>query len=121
MAMDRINGSPLLRQSVLDSNRQSDRVGKDGQPADVLADLAPAASKPVSGDTAEISATAHRLMELRQAVDRGRVALSGLPDIREDKVAAARERLKSDYYQSRAVRDQVAEGVASVLQGLEEL
>jgi len=121
MAMDKINGSPLLRQGVLDNSRQSDRVGKDGKPVDVLSEIAPAANKPAGGDTAEISDTAHRLMELRQAVDSGRVALDALPEVRPEKLEIARMRIKSGFYNSADVRERVATGVANVIKGIEEL
>ena len=111
MAMDKITGSPLLRQGILDNSRQNERVSKDGKPADVIAEIAPANSNAAAGDRAEISETGKRLVELRQTVEVGRVALAALPEIREDKVAAARERLESGYYDNDAVRYTQKDGV----------
>ncbi len=120
MAMDKINGSPLLRQGALDNSRQNERVDADKSAA-AQAGVAPAVNDPARGDTAEISATAHRLMELRQAVEVGRDAMTALPEIREDKVAAARARLEAGHYDSQAVRDKVADGIAGVIRGMESL
>lgn len=119
MAMDKINGSPLPRQGLLERFRgtgKSTNLPVDGGVA--------AADKPKSGaagDRAEISDAARRLVDLRQAVDTGRAALALLPDPRPEKVAAARERLATGFYQSAEVRQTVAGRVAGVLEGLDQL
>ena len=66
-----------------------------------------AASQPTD-DKAEISTRARELVDLRAAVDAGRTAMGEEPDLRAGKVAQARERLASGFYQSSEVRDQVA-------------
>ncbi len=121
MAMDKINGSHLLPQGILDGSRQSERTSKDGRPDSVRTDTAPAAGRSGAGDTAEISPTAHLLMDLRHAVESGRRAMTALPDIRQDKVELARERLESGFYDSETVRETVAAGVESAILGLENL
>jgi hypothetical protein len=123
MAMDKINGSPLPRPGFLDNARPSDRtVGSTATEAkaaqDALGTGVPAAS---SGDTAQISDRAHRLMELRLAVDTGRAALDVLPEVRQDKVAQARERLQSGFYDSREVREAAADGIDRVIRGIDSL
>ncbi|MCB1183254.1 hypothetical protein KDM41_07460 [bacterium] len=117
MAMDKVNGSPLLRQGLLEQSRQQEKV--DGQKrarqqsgADV-----PVETPPRGGDTAEISAAALRMMDLRLAVDAGREALGQLEEIRADKVALARERLHNGYYRTDEVRERVAEGLAGLFGG----
>ena len=121
MAMDKINGSPLPQQGILGNTRQNERVG-NGSRNDGGVTGAPApASQPLGGDTAQISDSAHRLMELRLAVDTGRAALELLPEIREEKVAQARERLNSGFYESAAVRDKVAGDIGGVIASMDNL
>lgn len=120
MAMERINGSPLPRQNMLDGSRQNERVGQDAR-KDLLADVAPSGGNALTGDKAEISDAAHRLMELRLAVDRGREAMAALPDTRQEKLSEVRERLHAGFYKSPEVRSVVADGVMNVLRGLEDL
>ena len=121
MGMDKINGSPLLQQGILDSSRQKDKVdAKRVKDAD-LAETPATGPAPTFGDTADISATAHRLMALRQAVDVGRMAMTILPEVRADKVAQARERLASGFYDSSAVQKKIADGLLDVFTSLEKL
>jgi hypothetical protein len=118
MAMERINGTPLFRQGILERFRGSDtRPGTPGQDAGASAGGAPAGG----ADKADISDAARRLVDLRRAVDTGRAALASLPDVRPEKVAAARERLATGFYQTAAVRESVADSVAGVVQGLDTL
>lgn len=118
MAMDKINGSPQLRQSLLDRFRGADRGG--AQPGSGEAPGLPAAA-PAPADKAEISDAARRLVDLRAAVDAGRAALAQLPDVRPEKVAAARERLATGFYHSAEVRQTVAGRLGGVLESLDKL
>lgn len=118
MAMERINGSPLLRQGILERFRSSE--SRTGTPSPDAG--ASAGGTPTGGaDKADISDAARRLVDLRRAVDTGRAALASLPDVRPEKVAAARERLATGFYQTEAVRESVAGSVAGVVQGLDAL
>lgn len=118
MAMERINSAPLYRQGLLERFR-----GSDARPGNAGQEPAASAGSSAGGaaDKAEISDGARRLVDLRRAVDAGRAALSTLPDVRPEKVAAARERLASGFYQSAAVRETVADRVAGVVEGLDAL
>jgi hypothetical protein len=118
MAMDKINGSPLLRQSILDRFRGTERSGSGA------AASGGAAADGIAGattDKAEISDAAHRLVDLKQAVDVGRRAVAALPDPRPEMVAAARERLATGFYHSVEVRQTVADRVAGVINSLDNL
>ncbi len=118
MAMDKINGSPLLRQGILDRFRGAERgAGQAGTNPGAVTDP----STGPTADKADISDAARRLIDLRQAVDAGRRALAELPDVRPEKVAAARERLATGFYNSVEVRDAVAERVAGVIAGIDGL
>ncbi|MEZ4388774.1 MAG: flagellar biosynthesis anti-sigma factor FlgM [Candidatus Krumholzibacteriia bacterium] len=77
-------------------------------------DLSSHAGPPAGEDKAEISTRARDLLNLRAAVERGRAALVEAPEVRTGKVAQARERLASGFYNSAEVRDQVAGKLASM-------
>ena len=116
MALDKINGSPLLRQGLLDRFRGAERGGSQaGGPDATATGPNPAAT----ADKAEISEAARKLVDLRQAVDAGRAALAQLPDVRPEKVAAARERLATGFYNSVEVRQSVADRVSGVISSLD--
>lgn len=118
MAMDKINGSPLLRQGILDRFRGAERgAGQAGTNPGGATDPSTAPT----ADKADISDAARRLIDLRQAVDTGRRALAELPDVRPEKVAAARERLATGFYNAVEVRDAVAERLAGVVAGIDNL
>lgn len=118
MAMDKINGSPLLRQGLLDRFRGAER----GQAQPGATETPAQGTNPaVTADKADISDAARKLVDLRQAVDAGRAALAQLPDVRPEKVAAARERLATGFYHSVEVRQAVAERVGGVINSLDNL
>jgi hypothetical protein len=73
------------------------------------------------GDRAEISPGARELVDLRAAVDAGLAALDEVPDVRADRVAAARERVASGYYQSAEVQLKTAGRLKGVLENLDAL
>ncbi|MBM4132013.1 hypothetical protein FJ250_13465 [bacterium] len=118
MAMDKINGAPLLRQGLLDRFRNADRSGAQPGAADPAGQPAVA---PTAADKAEISDAARRLVDLKAAVDVGRAALAELPDVRPEKVAAARERLATGFYHSAEVRQTVAGRLGGILENLGKL
>jgi hypothetical protein len=60
-------------------------------------------------------------VDLRRAVDAGRIALAALPDVREDRVDLARERLRTGYYDTPLVREKVAAAVERIIRGMERL
>ncbi len=123
MAMDKIQGSALLRQSALESFRKT-RDADNQEPSKDITDPAGDPNTQAlkkSGDQAIISPAGKQLVDLRQAVDTGRAALAALPDVRHDKVSAARERLANGFYHSAAVRDKVASRLASVLAAVGQL
>ncbi len=70
---------------------------------------------------AEISDTAQKLVDLRAAVDTGRAALEALPDVREEKLAQARQRLQDGHYQSPEVQKKMSGILQGVLSKLDEL
>lgn len=121
MAMDKINGSPLTRAGGLDPFAGTGRSEKDSKAESQPGTAAGPARNFKPADTMEISDAAHRLVDLRAAVDTGRQALEALPDVRTEKVEEARKRLHQGFYNSQAVRDEVAAKLGSVIQKMEEL
>jgi len=121
MVMDRINGFSILSKGLLDRFQGTGRT--DSQDPEHSADVsAPGhGRRAVPADTADISAKAHRLIALRHAVDSGRQALEGLPEVRRDRVAQVRERLNQGFYNSVEVRSRVAERLDDLNRKLEDL
>lgn len=119
MSMDKINGSPLMRPGLLDRFKvdKKENEGADKPSTSNSADSPTTAP----ADRAEISDTAHQLMDLRAAVDVGRVSLEGVPDVRQDRVAEAKKRLEQGYYNSQVVKDEVAGTLAKVLGKMDEI
>ena len=121
MAMDRINGSPLHRLGNVDKLLGNTQDAK-GKKAEESAESGPnLAVQPNPADTLEISEAAHRMVDLRRAVDTGREAIENMPEVREDKIALAKKRLEQGYYQSAQVRDEIAQKLGSVFSTLDEL
>lgn len=121
MAMDKINGSPLIRPGGLDQFLGTARSEKDGKAGVAGAGGSQPAREAKPADTMEISDAAHRLVDLRQAVDTGRDAIQALPEVRQEKVEEARKRLEQGFYHSQAVLDKVAERLGSVFSSMDEL
>lgn len=118
MAMEKINGSPLLHQGLLDRFRGAERGGTG---PDTNSGATAEGTTGATADKAVISEAARRLVDLKQAVDVGRNAMAALPDVRPEKVAAARERMATGFYHSVEVRQAVAERVAGVIQTIDAL
>ena len=121
MGMDKINGSSLNGTSGLDKFLGTARNAADKKAEANAAEGQASAPKAKPADTMEISDAAHRLVDLRQAVETGRTAIEALPDIRQDRVEEARKRLHQGYYNSPEVRDKIAEQLGSVFQKMDEL
>jgi hypothetical protein len=120
MSMDKINGSPLMRPGLLDRFKVDN---KDKEESEKSPGINPGNSTSASApaDRAEISDTAHQLMDLRAAVDVGRSSLEGIPDVREDKISQVKERLEQGYYNSQVVQDELAGTLAKVIGKMDEI
>lgn len=117
MAMDKINGSPMPRSGMLDRLK----VGNQGSGGESKTQSASKSDSPTGlpGDRAEISDTAHQLMDLRATMEVGRAALASTPDVREERVAEAKKRLEQGFYNSTVVQDKVAAALQKIFSGLE--
>jgi hypothetical protein len=114
---------PKIDQTSFLPPRQAEAYakGRVPHPSTAATEGSPITPQPPRGDRAEISSGARDLVHLRAAVDAGRAAIAEEPDSRPDRVAAARERVASGYYQSEAVRLKTAERLQGVLNTLESL
>lgn len=70
---------------------------------------------PSTGDQAEISSAAHKMVDLRHILEAARREIEHAPDVRADRVAMAKQRIASGFYQSATVRDQVASRLDHVI------
>ena len=119
MSMDKINGSPLMRPGLLDRFKVGNKEKNGTETTSAINSDERSGAKP--SDRAEISDTAHKLMDLRAAVDAGRASLENIPDVREDRVAEAKKRLEQGYYNSQVVQDKLAGTLVKVLGKIDEL
>lgn len=121
MAMDKVNGSPAMRPGLIDQFQRT-KPGQEAPDPGVIATDSPLAGKPAApGDKAEISQAAHRMAELREAVDIGRTALKALPEVRQDRIDEVKDRLDKGYYQSVEVIETVAERLSPVIDAMDGL
>lgn len=119
MAMDRIQGRPPIHQGALENFRRTDRKDQgEGNEATAGAP-GPGKGKAAGGDQLEISPAGQQLVDLKEAVETGKSALAALPDVREERVAEARQRLAQGSYHSSAVREKVAEKLVGVFGAME--
>ena len=121
MAMDKINGSPLIRPGGVDKFLGTARSEKDQNAELEKTENGNGPPKAKPADTMEISDAAHQMVDLRRAVDTGRTAIEALPETREDKVAEAKKRIHQGFYNSTEVRDKIADHLGSVLSKMDEL
>lgn len=121
MGMNKINNASLMQSQMLEKfqgTSRSDKAEKDGQ---TQANEATNAKNAAPADKADISDRARQLMDLRQAVDTGRMAMEALPDVRSEKMAEVRARMEKGYYNSTEVLDEVAEKIGKVIGNMDEL
>jgi anti-sigma28 factor (negative regulator of flagellin synthesis) len=122
MAMDRINDQNLIRQGLVDKYKGTQRskdAGKGGQGQEAAQNNPTRSVKPA--DSVQISEAARKMVDLREAVDTGRTAMENLPEIREDKVAQARQRLEQGFYNSTEVKQEVAGKLSQVIDEMDQL
>ncbi len=119
MAMDRIQGRPQIHQGALESFRRTDRKGAEEGAETTAGVPAQGTGKAAGGDQLEISPAGQQLVDLKEAVETGKSALAALPEVREERVAAARQRLAQGFYHSSAVREKVAEKLVGVFGAME--
>ena len=121
MVMEKINGFSNLGKGLLERFQGSGRADSSESEHPANVNVSGKNRRISPSDTADISAKARRLIALRLVVDSGRQALDALPEVRQDRVKQARERLNRGYYNSLEVRARVAERLDNVARKLEDL
>jgi flagellar biosynthesis anti-sigma factor FlgM len=67
---------------------------------------------PVTGDRTEFSSNAQRLSETKAQVQTISAQLAGQPDVRPEKIAEAKQRIKDGYYDKPEFIDKLADKLA---------
>jgi len=112
MPLNKVQNGALTQSHLVDpyGAAQQQKADHAASPKDTGSQAPP----PPTTDQAEISPDAHKLVDLKLAVDVGRAALDAAPEPRADRLAEVRERLTSGFYQSAEVRDQVAGRISAM-------
>jgi len=120
MTLNRIANSNLVSQAGVERFKEAVQRDQADQKNDSLK-KAPGAARPDLQDRAEISETARRLMDIRQTMESGLDAMEALPEVRDNKVAEARQRLAKGFYHSVQVTNEVAEKLNRTFDAIDEL
>ena len=120
MTLNRIDHSNLISQAGVERFKEAARRHQTNPQGDGRSTTSEAV-RPELQDRAEISETARRLMEIRQTGDWGRDAMEALPDVRDNKLAEARERLAKGYYNSVEVTNDMAAKLKKTFSAMDEL
>jgi flagellar biosynthesis anti-sigma factor FlgM len=98
MKIDRVDDHQLLHKLHGDQNTQQQSSSIKGNAAGHT-------------DKVTLSAEGRLLLELRDRVATLKQDLAALPDVRQDKVELARQRLASGYYDRAEVQERIAESL----------
>ena len=74
-----------------------------------------------AGEKLEISSSARKVADMRSLVEAGRTRIEAEPEVRADRVAAAKRRLEAGVYTTVEARQRTAEQLSPVLQDLSRL
>jgi hypothetical protein len=121
MTLNRIDPNSLVSQTGLERFQEAQRRDGSDQKKDNALTPPAGGGRVEQQDRAEISDTARRLMEIRQTVESGRDAMAVLPEVRDSKLAEARERLAKGYYHSAEVTNDVAEKLNKTFDAIDGL
>lgn len=117
MATNKIDRSLNLQSNMLQNFQQASRAETrdGGETARAAASGSTAADALRSGEKLEISESARKLSRMGQLLDAGKQALAAEPDIRQDRVAEARQKISEGAYDEPAAKRQLAENLAATL------
>jgi anti-sigma28 factor (negative regulator of flagellin synthesis) len=114
MSIDRISNGALSQPRDVEHYQQLQKKQSAGNPAQEPVNTA--GNKAAAGaDQAAISDRAHQQLALSSLLEEGRMAAEQSPDVRSFKIAEVRQRLAEGFYQSAAVRDEVAGRLGKIL------
>ncbi len=120
MAMNKIDGAGFIQPNILDKFLKSN-ASHEEKPDRLASSGGQATAGKQGGDRVEISEHARKLDDLRHTLEASRKAYSLLPDVRQERLAQARARLESGFYDSAEVRDEVAARLGAVFKQLESI
>ena len=119
MTMNKINSPQLVQPHYLDKFTKSD--GHSTAASNEQAQPTAPGHIARGRENLQISEQAHKLVQMKQTLESGRAALARVDDLREDRVAEARQRLSSGYYDSSEVRSRVAVRLDQVFEAMDAL
>ncbi len=103
----------LLR-SGTDRSQESQKLGSSSASVADDARARPEAAAG-SGEKLQISQKARELLRMSELMTHARNKLDSEPDVRADKVQEVKQRLKAGVYETRAIRDELAHRLSSIL------
>lgn len=120
MGANKIERQLISDPRVLARFQQTQRADSEAEARKTEEVKAGEARRP-SGEKLEISASAHKVAEMRSLVEAGRCRLEAEPEVRADRVAEARRRLDAGVYATTEARQRTAEQLSPVLRDLSRL
>ncbi len=117
MAMRNVDNAASLRLSLLQRFAKTGTTRQEAGGVEGRRGGKPAGA----GDQLALSEAARRMDSLEQALAAGRRALADVPDVRADRIEAARARLQAGEYKSDAVKRDVAARLGAVIKRLDSL
>ena len=109
-----------LQRSGTDRSQESQKLGSSSASRpDESRNLNDAAGG--EGEKLQISRKARELLRMSELMSTARNKLENEPDVRADKVQEVKQRLKAGVYETRAVRDELAHRLSSILGDLPSL
>jgi len=122
MAMRNVEQTGGLKPQQLQQYLKPAVTAAKGRPGQTSSkEAAAAGANAPAGDRLELSDRSRRLETLQETLAAGRRALAAEPDVREERVAAAKANLAAGVYEREQVRQTVAARLGSVLRKLEDL
>ena len=119
MAMNKINAPQLVQPHYLDKFAKSD--GRNTAASNQHSSPAAPGQTARGSEQVQISEQAHKLAQMERTLESGRAALARVDDLREDRIAEARQRLSSGYYDSLEVRSRIAGRLDQVFEAMDAL
>jgi hypothetical protein len=120
MGANRIERQLISDPRVLARFQQTQRSEADAE-ARKLEEAKTGDTRKPAGEKLDISSAAHRVADMRTLVEAGRTRIAAEPDVRADRVDAARRRLEAGVYATAEARQRTADQLAPVLRDLSHL
>ena len=120
MGANRIERQQITDPRVLARFQQTQRTEADAEARKLEEAKAGDTRKP-TGEMLNISSAAHRVADMRALVEAGRTRIAAEPDVRADRVDAARRRLQAGVYTTAEARQRTADQLVPVLRDLSNL